>query len=68
MPESRVIKRCYPRLSVPSHLYTRNAYVERRLSISPAVRLSSSLNLAGIDGPGDCPSSKEEEGHALEDR
>lgn len=26
MLESRVIKRCYPRFSVPSHLYARNAY------------------------------------------
>lgn len=45
MLESRVIKRCYPRLSVPSHLYPRNAYVERRPSVSPAVCLSSSLKI-----------------------
>lgn len=57
MLESRVIKRCYPRLSVPSHLYPRNAYVEREETLSsPRLRclyLPSSLKLAGIDGPGD---------------
>lgn len=57
MLESRVIKRCYPRLSVPSHLYTRNAYVEREETLSsPRLRclyLPSSLKLARIDGPGD---------------
>lgn len=58
MLESRVIKRCYPRLSVPSHLYTRNAYVEREREETLSLRLARgvflpSLKLAGIDGPGD---------------
>lgn len=60
MLESRVIKRCYPRFSVPSHLYARNAYdffAFLRLFLPPfsSSVSASSLKLT-IDGPGDCPS------------
>lgn len=60
MLESRVIKRCYPRFSVPSHLYARNAYdffAFLRLFLPP---FSSSVSASSLklttDGPGDCPS------------
>lgn len=64
MLESRVIKRCYPRLSVPSHLYARNAYdffafLPLFLPLLSPILPASSSKLAGIDGQTDRPSPEE---------
>lgn len=61
MLESRVIKRCYPRFSVPSHLYTRNAYVEETLRFARGLSFFIPESREDHDGPGDCPSSKKKD-------
>lgn len=66
MLESRVIKRCYPRFSVPSHLYARNAYdffafLPLFLPSSPlhSPFFQASSSKLAIDGQADCPSREE---------